>query len=175
MPHTLHLTKIDPEKRASAARGIRDALRRAGYEGGELAQEVQRVLDFALAGEFPIPLVSLHDRAAVESALSALVTESRGAAEGAIDLSEAEAAAMAAAPARADDPDSDFESHFGDDEDLSVEAASTALMLLSHSNGNIPVTYVLARSLARTTGDEDLYAEVCRLIATTFDMGFSAT
>jgi hypothetical protein len=177
MPHTLHLVAIDKGRPAMVARGVREALRAAetNMSPGFLMQEVQRILEEALAGDLPIGLVQSDDEEVVARCGETLIEESRHAAEAGIDLDDGDIEAIIAS--RTDpsnpsvDPDASYQRGLGD-EAPSRNAIFSALMILAQANGNIAVAYAHARALGRTTGDGALWSEVCRLIVSAFDINF---
>jgi hypothetical protein len=179
--HTLHIIQADIAKPARVARGIRDALRSTGdLSDGDLLQEVERVLGAIKAGGLPIGLVSSEDMGKVMRAADALSASSGGSAVAGIDMNAddldnlAEAAQAAHEPETPSaDDDAAYITPFPDDVSADRAAQHTALVLLSQSDGNVGRAFALARTLARTSGSIEHYAQVCRLYVTAFAIEFA--
>jgi hypothetical protein len=187
--HTLHIIAVNRERPANVARGIRDALRAAGYDGGELSQKVEEMNKAALSGDLPLGILESPDETKVLAAAAALWDSSRHNAKPGVDMSEADMAAAAAMAevsaeqlrdqARANEEplsieDVDFTAKYSPNDDgPSYEAIMTAMTIMATSNGNIALSYATARGLARTTGDPEFWSEVTRIIVTAFDIDFT--
>lgn len=172
--HSLFLIQVDSTRPAGIARGVKDALRYVGHPDEQIIPATADICTRAIAGELPIQLHEGDDEALAREAATVLEEQSHGAAIGAVDLPEDQLRDLATTAARAnaepDAADDAFVQHLDPEEGVTRDAALTALALLASNNGNVPTTFNLARILARTTGDSDLYVEVCQIICTTFDI-----
>jgi hypothetical protein len=152
--HTLHLTGFDPNKFIDVVRGVRAAMTALGAPSTTSAMAAAVVnmaveAGHALLGEHP-------DREVVERALTALVNESNGYANGIIDAFPYDL--MRPAPAPEDDSE-DFEA--------SDATWRAAIVLMASANGNPLVAAAHARNLYAVT-DVDLFREVILCLASSF-------
>jgi hypothetical protein len=163
MPHTLHLVAVDLDNGTPLrrVRAVREAMRTLAPGERIVADDAQEAIDAVLDGGVAL-LGESDDLDTVSQVAAAL--DPFGAAT-AIDYAEAvpTTAGIAALPVADATDAAETERPV-----FSTEAYETAMVALTHSDGNPAKAAALCHALLRVTGDGDLYGESIQAICLVF-------
>jgi hypothetical protein len=177
---TIHLTYVNPDKRAIAIRAVSRLFIAAGMNPMKAFHEAdERVHRFLNTGA-PVgllgPGVSLAHQRDGEQAFHEALTGDQDAASLSVDLSdegpqEALQAPQEASPGSLQEIRERFLSPLPENFTPSAQASMTALVLMAMTNGNGQAAWIYAQKLAYTTGQPDLFLEVGRAYEAAFGRG----